>query len=302
MKTKEKTQKKDVYQMITDLMIEKLEQGIIPWRKVWSRKGLPCNYVTRKIYHGINLWLLISEKYNHPYFMTFKQAQSLGGMVKKGSKGFPVCYWNFSYFDSKTGRKLSDQEAKKYDPAKMKKRAFLKYYTVFNIAQVEGIDFDLPETNYLETKETIGSCEEIILNMVNVPEIRHVIAEAFYSPIDDYINMPDLSLFESAEFYYSVLFHELIHATGHQNRLNRKEVVEFNEFGSEDYSREELTAEMGASYLCNHTGIMDEKLLENSAAYIKVWLDRLKSDKKLLISAASKAQKAVEYILTTSPF
>lgn len=302
MKTIAKTQKKDVYQMITDLIIEKLERGIVPWRKVWDDNELPMNYVTKKFYHGINMWLLMSEGYNYPYFLTFKQAQNLGGKIKKGVKGLPVCYWNFNYFEKQSGRKVSEQDAKKYPAGSLVKKAFLRYYTVFNVSQAEGIEFEPMSNDQTRNLNPIESCEKIIASMINPPLIKHEISEAFYSPSSDYINMPDIGLFESAKAYYAVLFHELVHATGHQDRLNRREVVEFNEFGSEEYSREELTAEMGASFLCNHSGIMDEGLLDNSAAYIKVWLDKLKSDKKLLIEAASKAQKAVSYILCECPF
>ncbi|MCH7415251.1 zincin-like metallopeptidase domain-containing protein [Belliella sp. R4-6] len=302
MKTIAKKQRKDVYQMVSDLIIEKLENGIVPWRQVWQGGEIPANYVTKKCYRGINMWILLSGQFSQPYFLTFKQAQSLGGSIRKGSKGLPVCYWGFSYFDKKSGRKLMEEEAKRMHPSKIRKVGFLKYYTVFNIEDVDGVDFEIPETVVLENTEPIERCEQIIREMVNPPRIVHGIPEAYYSPVSDLINMPEKRLFESQEYYFSVLFHELTHATGHQDRLNRKEIVEYNEFGSEGYSREELTAEMGASYLCNHTGIMEEKLLDNSAAYIKVWLDRLRSDKRLLLEAASKAQKAVEYILTTCPF
>ncbi|MCH7414311.1 zincin-like metallopeptidase domain-containing protein [Belliella sp. R4-6] len=302
MKTIAKKQKKDVYQMVTDLIIEKLENGIVPWRQVWQGGDIPANYLTKKCYRGINMWILLSAQYEKPYFLTFKQAQSLGGSIRKGSNGLPVCYWGFSYFDKKSGRKLMEEEAKKMHPSKVRKIGFLKYYTVFNIRDVEGVEFETPKTVTLEKTEPVERCEQIIREMVNPPKIIHTIPEAYYSPVSDCINMPDKKLFESQEFYFSVLFHEILHSTGHQDRLNRKEIVEYNEFGSEGYSREELTAEMGASYLCNHSGIMDEKLLDNSASYIKVWLDRLRSDKKLLLEAASKAQKAVEYILTTCPF
>ncbi|MCH7402261.1 zincin-like metallopeptidase domain-containing protein [Belliella kenyensis] len=302
MKTMAKKQRKDVYQLVTDLIIEKLENGIVPWRQVWQEGEIPANYVTKKCYKGINMWILLAGQFSKPYFLTFKQAQSLGGSIRKGSKGLPVCYWGFSYFDKKSSRKLMEDEAKKMHPSKVRKVGFLKYYTVFNISDVEGVDFEIPETMVLENTEPLERCEQVIKEMVNPPRIVHGIPEAYYSPVSDLINMPEKGLFESQECYFSVLFHELTHATGHQDRLNRKEVVEYHDFNSEYYSREELTAEMGASFLCNHTRIMNEDLLDNSAAYIKVWLDRLRSDKRLLLEAASKAQKAVEYILTTSPF
>ncbi|MCH7415445.1 ArdC family protein [Belliella sp. R4-6] len=159
MKTIAKKQRKDVYQMVTDLIIEKLENGIVPWRQVWEGGEIPANYLTKKCYNGINMCILISAQCRKPYFMTFKQAQSLGGSIRKGSKGLPVCYWGFSYLDQKSGRKLMEEEVKKMHPSKITKVGFLKYYTVFNIEYVEEIGYEIPETGILENTEPIERCE-----------------------------------------------------------------------------------------------------------------------------------------------
>jgi len=132
--------------------------------------------------------------------------------------------------------------------------------------------------------------------MPNKPEIRHGKAEAYYKPALDLINMPRKTLFESDEEYYSVLFHELNHSTGHTSRLNRKSFAEVTPFGSEDYSKEELIAEMGAAYLCAHCNI-DNKVINNSTAYIQNWLSELRNDKRLIITTAAAAQKSADYIL-----
>ncbi|WP_138994229.1 ArdC family protein [Larkinella sp. C7] len=280
----------DVFQKVTNLFIEKLENGVNPWVKSWSMVGLlPQNYFNKNTYQGINLFLLSLSPYDVPFFCTFNQARENGGTIKKGAKSLPVIYWNFvdSKTETITGPDGTEQP---------KKKAFIKYYNVFNICDVEGIDFVLPAlpTN---PNEPIQICETIVAQMPQAPAIRHTNkARAYYSPLADLVNMPDQEQFSSSKTYYSVLFHELTHSTGHASRLNREGVTQLCPFGSTNYSREELVAELGAAFLNTFTGIADETLLDNSAAYLKGWLKPLRDDKKFIFWAAKEAQKAVQFI------
>lgn len=278
--------KKDVYAIVTDAIIALLEKAIIPWRMPWTQAGLPKNLVTKRAYRGINVHLLSSLGYAHNLFLTFEQLKNIGGSVLKGEKATPVVFTKIIEEPPKEGK------------TEVTKKFFLRYYWVFNIAQCKDIpESFLPKENV--DNEPLFECQAIIAGMKDAPAIVHEKNEAFYHPALDYINMPELSSFESSESYYGTLFHELIHATGHQKRLNRKEITENPEFGSEMYSMEELTAEMGACYLKSCAGIpMDD--LENNAAYIQNWLQVLQNDKKFVVLAASKSQQAVEYILKNS--
>ncbi|WP_439489170.1 ArdC family protein [Algoriphagus sp.] len=292
----------DIYQKFTDLIIEKLEQGVIPWKQPWHEMGMPSNYLTKKPYKGINLWLLLSCGHQYPYYLTFKQANSLGGKVNKGAKALPICYWNFAFRDKKTGKVIPEDKIGEYDLKLVSKSGFLKEFKVFPIEQIEGIDWEFPETSTKNELPVNEACQKIYTEMVRPPELIHQGSMAYYRTDLDQITMPDRNLFSSTEEYYGVLYHELLHSTGHPSRLNRIGVSEPQQFASEFYSREELIAEMGAGYLNNLTGILDQNLLENSAAYIQNWLNELRNDKHLLIGAASKAQKAVDYILMEPPF
>lgn len=286
----------DVYQIITDLIIEKLEQGTIPWKQPWSDYGLAQNYISRKPYRGINQ-LILNGLRTKPFYLTFKQAVSIGGRIKMGSKSIPVTYWNFTFRDKESGCKLTAEEAKNRPSKQIAKSAYLKYYRVFNIEDVLNVDFDIPETIVGKDDYSIACCDAVLFEMKDRPEIRHERNEAFYNPIQDYINMPPIEHFHAAELYYSILHHELIHSTGNPKRLNRFENHEVNAYGSTDYSKEELIAEIGASFLNGHTGILNETTLTDSTAYIQGWLHELRNDKKFIIEAATKAQKAVDYIL-----
>lgn len=281
----------DIYQKITDLFIEKIEAGVSPWQKTWSTSGIaPQNYFSKKSYHGINLFLLGMTPYDIPFFCTFNQAKAQGGSIRKGAKSLPVVYWNV--VDSKTEVVTRDGQT---EP---KKNAFIKYYNVFNIRDVEGIDFVIPQPKLVENENaTIAICEGIVASMPQVPAIRHTNKDAaYYVPMADYVNMPDISQFTNSAEYYKVLFHELTHSTGHQSRLNREGVTNLCRYGSTNYSKEELVAELGASFLSTFTGIATEELLENAAAYLKGWLRPLKEDKKFVFWAAKEAQKAVTFI------
>ncbi|SHJ79763.1 Antirestriction protein ArdC [Hymenobacter daecheongensis DSM 21074] len=273
----------DVYQIVTDRIISALEGGIIPWRKPWNAVyGLPRNYATGRVYSGINLFLLHFSG-ALPFFMTFKQALEMGGNVRKGAKGHQVVYYNVSTRENK-------------QTGKEEKMPFLKYYTVFSVEDIEGIEFDLPK---VEKREFTPSevAEGIVEAWDGKPAIQHLHQRAYYSPSLDFVNMPKPETFTTSEGYYQTLFHELTHSTGHKARLDRADLTAGEGKQSLSYAREELTAEMGASFLSAAAGIATEQTEENAVAYIQSWLERLKNDKQLVIKAASKAQKAAELIL-----
>lgn len=291
-----------IYEKFTDLIIGKLEEGVVPWRQPWHEMGLPANYLTKKPYKGINLWSLLCFDHQCPYYLTFKQANSLGGKVKKGTKALPVCYWNFVFREKETGKTIPQSQLQNYNPEQVTKSGFLKEYRIFPIEQIEGGDWEIPEVGNSTQVPVIERCQKIYEEMPSPPKLEHWGTLAYYRTDLDQITLPDRSLFSSPEAYYGVLYHELVHSSGHSSRLDRLGVVSPQAFGSADYGKEELIAEMGAGYLNNLTGIINENLLDNSAAYIQNWLTELRNDKYLLIEAAGKAQKAVDYILDVSPF
>lgn len=294
--------KEAIYEKFTDLIIEKLEEGVIPWRQPWHELGLPANYLSKKPYKGINLWLLLSFQHEYPYYLTFKQVQELGGKVKRGSKALPICYWNFVFREKETGKLIPQNQLSNYNPEQVSKSGFLKEFRVFPIEQIDGIDWDIPETEISKEVPIIERCQKIYEEMPSAPKLFHGGNSAYYQSDLDQITLPNRILFSTPESYYGVLYHELIHSSGHSSRLDRIGINSPQAFGSEIYGLEELIAEMGAGYLNNLTGILNKNLLDNSAAYIQNWLTALRNDKQLLIDAAGKAQKAVDYILGSNPF
>jgi len=197
-------------------------------------------------------------------------------------------------------KRLPPEETKdKTEPQQSK--SVLRYYFVFNIAQIN----DLPEVLTIpyppDTINQLSACDEIIERMPNCPTIKYTKQAAYYDPIKDYINMPKQGSFITPESYYCALFHELVHSTGHQSRLNRKEIVEPNKFGSEPYSIEELTAEIGACYLNSVSGIINKEF-DNSMAYIQGWIKALRNDRRMIVYASGQAQRATDYILNVQSY
>lgn len=281
----------DAYQVITDRIIGLLEKGVVPWQKPWQGgEQMPRNLVSGHEYRGVNVFLLHAMMYQSPFWLTFRQAKELGGYIKKGEHASPVVFWKRLQVDAP-----SEPDGKKIVP-------FLRYYSVFNLAQGENIPADRIPALHGNQREhcPIQAAESIVAAMPKKPEIKHGGGRAFYSPGLDYVTMPLPETFRSGQDYYSVLFHELTHATGHASRLNRKGVGtadgEWSALGSAPYAREELVAEMGAAFLSGQAGIV-ERTLDNSAAYIQSWLARLKDDNRLIVQAAAQAQKAADFIL-----
>lgn len=293
--------KPDVFQLVTDKIIELLERGSIPWERPW-RGGMPRNIASKKPYRGINTFLLAMTQeitgYCSNWWLTYKQAKDLGGQVKKGEKSTIVVFWKWLQYEdkSKTGEIITDP--KTGEPA-THKIPFLRYFRVFNIEQCDFPDgLKIPETDDGKPLlfEPIEICENVVQGMPRRPEITHsATPHAYYSPGKDLVHMPTKETFNTVEGYYSTLFHELAHSTSHEHRLNRK-ADKVAAYGDEDYSKEELVAEMGAAFLCGYCDI-DKTMIENAAAYIQGWLKALKNDKKMVVYAAAQAQKAADYIL-----
>jgi len=280
-----------VYQVITDRILERLESGIVPWQRPWNAKtDWPKNLVSKREYRGINVFMLHSQGYASPFWLSFNQTKDLKGFVQKGSKGSPVIFWKKSEY-TKENKDTGEQE--------LRTGFLLRYYTVFNVEQTEGIDPDkIPQVN--EQPELnftpIEICEQVIESMPKRPEITNSSTKAYYSPRSDKVSMPKKESFIGEAEYYSTLFHELTHSTGHESRLNRSTVTEGHFFGSTEYSKEELIAEMGAAFLCGYCGI-ENKTIDNSASYIQSWLKKLRNDKRMVVIAAQQSQKAADMIL-----
>jgi antirestriction protein ArdC len=289
----------DTYQEVTDAVIKALEEGTVIWQCPWNQVGLPKNITTDVNYRGWNLFLLnfhsMIKGYPTPYYITYKQAQKLGGIIKKGEKGVRIIYW--AEVALKNQNEEANQQTSTDEQGKPRTIMVPKTYTVFNIAQTDDIEFPAFNAELRSDAEKIADCEIVVDNMPNKPIIRKNGTNAYYQPSTDTVVVPSLKRCKSNEAYYSTLFHELAHSTGHESRLNRKELLNSDGFGSATYAKEELTAEMTAAFLGAITGI-GNATIDNSAAYIESWLKALKNDKTLIIKAAAQAQRAADYILS----
>jgi antirestriction protein ArdC len=279
----------NVYQVITSQIVKQLESGVAPWHKPWKvsgKNGLPRNLVSGREYRGINVWILLTSGYASPHWLTFRQARELDGHVRQGEVGFPVVYWKFGTREVEDGDEIVE-----------KKSVLCRYYTVFNVEQCEGLRIQSVEPTEIELQvQPIETCEQVFEAWLSKPTIRHGGDSASYSKVFDCVQMPERTSFDSVEEYYSTLFHELTHSTGHRSRLNRSSLTDSERFGDHNYSREELVAEMGAAFLCGITGI-ENRTIDNSAAYLANWLDALKNDARMVLIAASQAQKSADLIL-----
>ena len=272
----------DIYSEVTTRIIEEMEQGIIPWQKPWISNGKAVSHATGKAYSLLNQLML-----GRPgEYLTFKQCQAAGGKVKKGAKSSMVVFWKWiEQEDEETGE--------------TKEVPFLRYYNVFHIDQCEGITAKhTTETAFPDGAEVLEAAQEIVYDYLGRTGVKLSHTEgdqAFYRPSSDEVVLPIRRQFVSTAEYYSTVFHELTHSTGHPSRLNRLARPSF--FGTEDYSKEELVAEIGAATLVNHVGLETGSSIRNSAAYIQNWLKVLKDDKHFIVSAAGRAEQAVNLIL-----
>lgn len=283
--------KASVYEIVTGRIIEQLERalagegGCIPWRKPWNAKAeWPRNLISGKPYQGINVFLLSSQRYESPYWLTFKQAADRGATVRKGEKSTPVIFWSF----------VEKEEEQPDGTLKKGRVGFLRYYSVFNVSQIDGLkDVPAPEAVEIDEDEALKAAAGIVAAMPNRPEIKHGFTQACYVPSCDEVRMPSQASFHQASGYFATLFHELTHSTLHESRVNRK----VQPYELEERSKEELCAEIGASFLCAAAGIEGAELEENTTAYIQSWLKALRNDPKMVILAAAQAQKSTDFIL-----
>lgn len=275
-----------IYQMVADRIINELENGVIPWQKPWT--GGRCgayNRISRKPYSLINQFML-----KHPgEYATFNQWKAFGGKIRKGEKSEFVVFW-----------KIVNVETANADGTKeVKQVPMLRYYNVFHVSQVDGVE---PLDEPFDEVEPVAEADQIIIDYVTREQltfVEEITDEAYYSPSRDLVHIPTKEQYTNIAEYYGTAFHELTHSTGHTKRLNRLTTGVKAAFGGEEYSKEELVAEIGSANLLNLLGIETSKSFQNSTAYIKSWLKVLRGDSKIIISAASKAEKAVNYILGT---
>ena len=284
----------DLFQIITDRIVAELEQGIIPWQKPRSGVQGAISHTTGMRYSLLNQMLLGCRSGE---FVTFKEAQREGGYIKKGEKASMIVFWKFLDAAKRDdeGNVVHGTDGKPV----MESVPFLRYYNVFHIDQCEGIqprfEEDPTPGEYLTLDD---AADQIVKDYIQRSGVKLTIQHsdrAFYSPSSDSVTVPELAQYTSVSEYYSTFFHELTHSTGHASRLNR--LSKEASFGSELYSKEELIAELGAAFLVNHVGLETDGSFRNSAGYIQSWLKELKDDKRLIVSAAGKADKAVAMIL-----
>ena len=216
------------YQIVTDRITALLEQGTCAWTRPWAKaSGMPRNLFSQREYRGINIWMLGAQSYQSPFWATFNQVKQAGGTVRKGEKSTPIVFWKVGVGED--------------DEGKVRKSFLLRYYAVFNAAQLEGIA--IPQLPDVETYDhtPIEQCEKVVTNYPLRPSIMHGSNQAFYRPSTDEIHMPNRESFYETSAYYSTLFHEMTHSTGHKDRLNRPTLVDAVAFGSVRYAKEELS-------------------------------------------------------------
>jgi antirestriction protein ArdC len=288
----------DVYQKITDQIIAALEQGVRPWHQPWNVEH-SAGRITRPLrgngvpYQGINIIALWCSAVIHgfaaPIWMTFKQTLELGGYIRKGEHGTQVVYV------SKITRTETDAETGEQNPRKI---PFIRSYTVFNVDQIEGLPkhYHAVVAQRPDIAQRIAHAESFLA--ATGAEVRHGGARAYYSPSDNFIQMPPFESFPDPESYYGTRGHETVHWTCHPTRLTRD--LGRKRFGDEGHAMEELVAELGAAFLCADLGLTPEPRADHSA-YIGAWVQVLKSDKRAIFTAASHAQRALDFLHGLQP-
>lgn len=319
-KSSKKSAPRDVAQDVTDLIMAQLDAGTVPWHQPWKSTGgaLPRSMSTGRTYRGMNSILLgmyaMAEGYTSPWWGTYRQIGELGGQVKKGEKSSLVILY----------RTIEKDDVNANGEDVVKRIPLLRAFNVFNASQcvaatvpedAEISDEDRERLNAKEAArwakyteapprtrtehEAIDDAEAIVKDYFGGPAgptLTHGGDQAFYSPALDGVAVPHVLDFKTPEGYYSTLFHEATHSTGHKSRLNREGIVEGHRFGDALYAAEELIAEMGAAMLCAIAGVDQTNTVPASAAYIENWLGALKGDKKLVLKAAAAAQRAANLI------
>jgi antirestriction protein ArdC len=288
----------DIYTRITNRIVADLEQGVRPWHRPWNAEHA-AGKITRPLRHngipykGINVIMLWSASvvkgYACPLWLTFKQAQELGGNVKKGERGELVVYAD------RIRRTETDDKGEETE----REIPFLKGYTVFNAEQCESLPahyYAKPDAPSLPLPSRIEAADRFFA--ATAADIRHGGTRAYYAEGPDYVQMPPFETFTDAESHAATLAHELTHWTKHPKRLARD--MGRVKWGDEGYAREELVAELGAAFLCADIGITPE-VRPDHAAYIASWLNVLKNDKRFIFSAAAHAQRATDYLHGLQP-
>ena len=271
-------QKQSVYEIVTERILTFIEkEKSLPWTKPWVTRA-QCNYKSKRPYNGINILLTGMQGYKSPYWLTYNQAKEMGGQVRKGEKATPIVFWNILTKESEDG-----EEEKKF--------GFHRLYYVFNAEQIDGIEFK-PLDEAGAGNEPIGAAEKVVAE--SGMAIDYGYGAATYNWATDEIQVPALSQHPTAEDFYSTLFHEMAHATGHKSRLNRP--IE-NAWKTDDYSKEELVAEMASAFVLNVLGLDTSKTDRNSAAYVKGWAKRLGDEPRMIVSASNQASKAADWLL-----
>lgn len=307
----------DIAQKITDQFISLMKDGRIPWERPWvnrSNDGGPLfsslsrNVVTKKAYNGLNAILLDSAPIELPVWGTFKQWNCVGLFINKGAKSTPTLFWSRLYVHNETKKFVSEQVFLELSETEQKKytrilKARLDY--LFNIEQVNGPKLDELKTKWSEFFGTVKAPTEkpepfrheeaeMIIKNWGI-KVNHGGDRAYYSPVLDYIQMPVKDNFKSPLGYYETLFHEGIHASGHKSRLSREGVTNFDGFGSDRYSFEELVAEIGSAYLC--AALNMEFKVENKVAYLQSWISKLDQNKDWITDASRKSLQAANWVL-----
>jgi antirestriction protein ArdC len=278
--------KTDVYDYVTERIIARLEQGEVPWINTRTKPLLHARSATTgKVYHGVNAFLLSMTSHASAFWATYKTVQEMGGHVKKGEHSEMCVFWKRYQTKERVVDKRTGEEKPKEVP-------ILRYYSVFNLDQCDGVADPLLDS--VDILNPIAKADEVIAAFAGKPEVIFGSnGKPFYSPSRDRVVLPQQSGFTDAAQFYRTYFHELAHATGHVSRLNR---FESESFADEARGLEELVAEMASAMLLAECGIFEETA-EKNASYCQHWINELKGDPKLIVKAAGKAQKAVDFIL-----
>lgn len=287
----------DLYARVTEQVIQSLEKGVPPWICPWARSGtsgifLPVNALTGRAYRGINVLLLNARQaecgFSTHRWLTFNQAKSLGGHVRKGATGSLVVFFKMWEAEGAAAG-VPTPDDRRVIP-------LLRAFTVFNAEQVDGLPKPTQDSAPAEPWAPLVTAERLV--NASLADVRHGGERAFYQPATDHIQMPERTLFFSREAYYATLLHELTHWTAHTARCNRP--LQGRQH-LEAYAFEELVAEMGSAFLCGHCGLLPAAGGEapglQHAAYIGDWLHALRKDRRLVFSAASLGQKAADFVL-----
>ena len=300
----------DVMAIVTEKIMYALEQGVIPWQKPWCTVGGAYNRMTGRTYSLLNQMLL---RHSGEY-ASYKQWLEAGGVVKKGAESEIVVFWKFPVLvdknldsgegDSPGGRTAPDgghidMVSDKCREGVARQAPVLRYYRVFHISQVDGVEPIKTDSMEQSDIKAIDKAETLLHGYLDREGIRLECGpsnEAYYSPQRDVVHMPSLSQFMNSESFYATMLHEAVHSTGAEKRLARKSLSHVV-FGSESYSKEELVAEIGSACLMHHLGISTKATERNASAYVQGWLRALRNDRRTIVYAAGQAEKAVNYIL-----